>query len=53
MIDANGLFFRFTLDVGTEFLLGTNVDSLESPRQEFAKAFAEVQGIQNLITGAE
>lgn len=52
VIDVNDLFLRFTLDVATEFLLGTSVDSLESPRQDFAKAFAEVQRIQNFLTRA-
>ncbi|KAA6408945.1 MAG: cytochrome P450 52A11, partial [Lasallia pustulata] len=39
VIDINDLFLRFTLDVATEFLLGTSVDSLESPRQDFRKGF--------------
>jgi hypothetical protein len=52
VVDINDLFLRFTFDVAAEFLLGTSVDSLESPRQDFARAFAEVKRIQNLITRA-
>lgn len=51
-IDISSLFLRYTLDTGTEFLLGESVGSLMNPFDEFAKAFAEVQRIQNLITKA-
>lgn len=46
MVDVCDLFFRYTLDVATEFPLGSSVGSLESPKHEFAKAFGEVQRIQ-------
>lgn len=49
-IDVNDLVLRYTLDVATEFLLGKSVDSMHNPAVEFAKAFAEVQRVQNLIT---
>ncbi|KAI9738837.1 MAG: hypothetical protein M1834_008344 [Cirrosporium novae-zelandiae] len=53
-IEITDLFFRFTLDVTTDFLLGGCVDSLANPRADFATAFADVQRMQNIIvrTGA-
>ncbi|POR31627.1 Cytochrome P450 52A1 [Tolypocladium paradoxum] len=50
VVDISDLFYRYTLDVATDFLLGTDVKSLSTPRQEFAEAFNEAQRIQNLIT---
>lgn len=49
-VDVADLFYRFTLDSATDFLLGKSVDSLDDPQAEFASAFAEVQKVQNLIT---
>ncbi|KAF7548372.1 hypothetical protein G7Z17_g7095 [Cylindrodendrum hubeiense] len=49
VMDISSLFFRYTLDVATEFLLGSDVKSLTNPVQEFAEAFNEVQRIQNII----
>ncbi|KAH7136548.1 cytochrome P450 [Dactylonectria macrodidyma] len=49
VMDISGLLFRYTLDVATEFLLGSDVKSLTTPVQEFAEAFNEVQRIQNII----
>ncbi|OBS27383.1 hypothetical protein FPOA_01325 [Fusarium poae] len=49
VLDISDLFFRYTLDVATEFLLGWDVKSLTTPRQEFAEAFNDVQRIQNII----
>ncbi|KAK7422209.1 hypothetical protein QQX98_001732 [Neonectria punicea] len=49
VVDISGLLFRYTLDVATEFLLGSDVKSLTNPVQEFAEAFNEVQRIQNII----
>lgn len=49
-VDVAALFYRFTLDLTTDFLLGKSVDSLDNPQTEFASAFAEVQKVQNLIT---
>ncbi len=51
-IDVSDLFFRYTLDAATHFLLGRSVGSLELPEQEFAEAFAEVQRVQNIIARA-
>lgn len=48
-IDVCDLFFRYTLDAATDFLLGRSVNSLLLPTQDFAEAFAEVQRVQNLI----
>jgi cytochrome P450 len=56
MLGGNGevvkvadLFFRYTLDVATDFLLGRSVDSLTHEQARFAKAFNEVQHIQSII----
>ncbi|KAK4251965.1 cytochrome P450 [Corynascus novoguineensis] len=51
-VEISDLFFRFTLDSATEFLLGHDVKSLSQPRQEFAEAFGEVQRVQSLISRA-
>lgn len=51
-VRVDDLFFRFTLDAATDFLLGSSVQSLENPKVEFAHAFAEVQHIQGLIARA-
>lgn len=47
-IDVSDLFFRYTLDAATDFLLGRSVESLEKPG-EFADAFGEVQRVQSII----
>ena len=44
------MFYRFTLDSATDYLLGKSVESLENPQVEFATAFADVQRVQDLIT---
>lgn len=48
--DIMDLFYRMTLDVTTDFLLGASVNSLANPRAEFAEAFNEVQRIQMMVT---
>lgn len=48
--DLMELFYRMTLDVTTEFLLGSGTNSLENPKVDFAHAFTEVQRIQMLVT---
>jgi len=48
--DISDLFFRYTLDAATHFLLGRSVDSLEIPEQPFAEAFGEVQRLQSTIS---
>ena len=50
VLDISDLFFRYTLDVITDFLLGKDTQSLTTPRQEFAAAFNEVQRVQSLIS---
>ncbi|KAI4110969.1 MAG: hypothetical protein LQ339_000971 [Xanthoria mediterranea] len=47
-IDISELFYRFTLDAATDFLLGRSVGSLGNPDSQFAQAFGEVQRIQNM-----
>lgn len=44
------LFYRMTLDVTTEFLLGHSINSLENPKANFVKAFSDVQRIQMMLT---
>lgn len=51
-IEISDLFFRYSLDCATDFLLGKDVKSLSTPRTEFADAFNEVQRVQNIITRA-
>lgn len=50
--DLSDLFFRYTLDAATHFLLGRSAGSLENPELEFADAFAEIQRIQNFLARA-
>ncbi|TEA12492.1 Cytochrome P450 52A13 [Colletotrichum sidae] len=52
VLDVSDLFFRYTLDVATDFLLGQDVKSLTTPVQEFAEAFNEVQRVQNILARA-
>ncbi|RWA08738.1 hypothetical protein EKO27_g6378 [Xylaria grammica] len=49
-VDIMDLFYRMTLDATTEFLLGANINSLDNPAHDFAKAFNDVQRIQMAIT---
>ncbi|KAH6621104.1 cytochrome P450 [Chaetomium sp. MPI-SDFR-AT-0129] len=49
-VDMMDLFYRMTLDVTTDFLLGGSVNSLNNPKHEFVAAFQEVQRIQMLLT---
>ncbi|KAI5456123.1 cytochrome P450 [Mariannaea sp. PMI_226] len=49
VLDISDLFFRYTLDVATEFLLGCDIKSLTTPIQPFAEAFNQVQHIQSII----
>lgn len=43
------IFFRYTLDAATDFLLGSSVQSLEKSEVRFADAFADVQHVQAMI----
>ncbi|PHH78422.1 hypothetical protein CDD80_6927 [Ophiocordyceps camponoti-rufipedis] len=49
-VDVCALFYRVTLDVTTDFLLGHGVGSLENPDGEFTRAFTEVQRKQMILT---
>lgn len=49
-VDISALFYRFTLDTATDFLLGKSVDSLDHPEAPFPTAFNEVQRVQNIIS---
>ncbi|PWW73352.1 cytochrome P450 52A5 [Tuber magnatum] len=42
-VNVSDLFYRFTLDTATDFLLGQSIDSLGTPQVEFARAFADIQ----------
>ncbi|OAQ69352.1 cytochrome P450 alkane hydroxylase [Purpureocillium lilacinum] len=49
-VDMCDLFYRMTLDVTTDFLLGQSVGALENPRSDFSRAFMEVQRMQMILT---
>lgn len=43
VVDVGSLFFRYTIDAATDYLLGQGTDSLENPATRFAEAFRYVQ----------
>ncbi|KAI4191103.1 MAG: hypothetical protein L6R41_000324 [Letrouitia leprolyta] len=47
-VDISELFYGYTLDAATEYLLGRSVDSLGNADSQFAQAFGEVQRLQNV-----
>lgn len=49
-LDIQDFFYRMTIDVTTDFLLGESVNSLCNPRSEFVQAFADVQRMQIMLT---
>lgn len=49
VVDVGPLFFRFTLDAATDYLLGQSVDSLDNPKTTFAEAFQYVLHRQSVI----
>ena len=51
-VDVKDLFFRYTLDAASDFLLGRSVGSLQNPETSFATSFSEVLRIQSLIARA-
>ncbi|KAL7807645.1 cytochrome P450 [Trichoderma gracile] len=51
-LDMSELFYRYTLDVATDFLLGSDVKSLSTPKHDFAEAFGEAQRLQNIMVRA-
>ena len=48
-IDIRALFVRYSMDIAMDFLVGTDLDSLNHPDGEFAKTWNEVQAIQAVI----
>ncbi|PLN77217.1 cytochrome P450 [Aspergillus taichungensis] len=46
VVDIAPLFFRYTLDAATDYLLGNGTDSLQNPTTTFAEAFRYVQSKQ-------
>ncbi|KAH7031603.1 cytochrome P450 [Microdochium trichocladiopsis] len=50
VVDIMDLFYRMTLDVTTDFLLGATTDSLNNPRNEFTVAFNDIQTTMTLLT---
>ncbi|EEP76197.1 hypothetical protein UREG_01046 [Uncinocarpus reesii 1704] len=48
-VDVGPLFFRFTLDAATDYLLGHSVDSLDNPKTTFAEAFQYVLHRQSVL----
>lgn len=48
--DIQDLFYRMTIDVITDFLLGHSVNSLENPSSKFVEAFTTVQRWQTMLT---
>ncbi|KIW05674.1 uncharacterized protein PV09_03537 [Verruconis gallopava] len=51
-VDAADLFFKFTLDASTDFLLGQSVDSLHEDITGFADAFNHAQHIMSMVARA-
>ncbi|WPH00165.1 putative cytochrome 52A4 [Acrodontium crateriforme] len=51
-VRCDDLFYRYTLDAVTDFLLGHSVDSLRNGQAEFATAFGEVQRVQSMLARA-
>lgn len=49
-VDISDIFYRMTLDVSTDFLLGQPVGALDNPKIEFSQAFTEVQRFQTIRT---
>ncbi|KAI1266336.1 cytochrome P450 [Xylariaceae sp. FL1019] len=48
-VDMKDLFFRMTLDVTTDFLLGESSNSLDNPKGEFTHAFNDILSKQMYI----
>ncbi|KAB8263955.1 cytochrome P450 [Aspergillus pseudonomiae] len=50
VVDVGPLFFRYTLDAATDYLLGQGTDSLQNPTTLFSEAFGYVQHRQADLT---
>lgn len=48
--DLMDLFYRMTIDVITDFLLGESINSLQHPQSTFVHAFTDVQRAQTMLT---
>ncbi|TWU78972.1 hypothetical protein ED733_008196 [Metarhizium rileyi] len=48
-VDIKDLFYRWTLDTTTDFLLGENANTLDNPNSEVAEAMSVAQRIQMYI----
>lgn len=46
IVELSGLYFRYTLDAATDYLLGEGTKSLDNPTVRFAEAFRYVQAKQ-------
>ncbi|OJD18980.1 hypothetical protein AJ78_01008 [Emergomyces pasteurianus Ep9510] len=49
VVDVGALFFRYTLDAATDYLLGQSVDSLDDPKTVFAESFQHVLHRQSTL----
>ena len=49
IVDAMDLFYRFTLDASTDFLLGRSFNSLHHGETDFGKAFKDIQHYESMI----
>lgn len=52
LIDISELFYRYTLDTATDYLLGASVNSLDKEDNDFTTHFDEVQRVQSLVARA-
>ncbi|KAL8831541.1 MAG: hypothetical protein Q9191_000819, partial [Dirinaria sp. TL-2023a] len=52
MVDISELFYSYTLDTATDYLLGASVNSLDTEDNDFATYFDEVQRVQSLVARA-
>ncbi len=48
-VNIRSLFLRYSMDIGVDFLLGTDIDSLNHPDGEVVKAWETVQETQALM----
>jgi len=48
--DIMDYFYRMTIDVITDFLLGEGINSLQNPKSDFVAAFTSVQRWQMMLT---
>ncbi|RDW59956.1 hypothetical protein BP6252_13043 [Coleophoma cylindrospora] len=49
-LDIMDYFYRLTMDVTTDFLLGQSVNSLENPNSGFVQSFVKIQRKQMMLT---